>query len=109
MTLSLHLKVERCNRSSWCERWASYSCQASSVAGVEKLMRGGLKPTVAIIDHKMPIAGDGEKAANIVRKMSPSTVIVSLSGTENVTWGDHNLLKDLSGPEFIDFLTNLQH
>ena len=83
--------------------------QATSIEGVEKILKKGLRPTVAFIDNSFPNKGDGEKAAALVREISPETIIVSLSGDENVRWGDHNLLKLLSRDQLADFLLNLQH
>jgi CheY-like chemotaxis protein len=82
--------------------------QASSVAEVEKMMKDGIKPTIAILDNKMPNDGDGEKAASIVREYSPETVIISLSANRNVTFGDYNFTKNILGKELFDFITNLK-
>jgi len=82
---------------------------ASSVEEVRNLLEGGLRPSVAIIDHKMPNVGDGERAAKIVRKLSPQTTIVSMSSDDGVTWGDYNLQKQYRAKEIVDFLTGLKH
>ena len=87
--------------------------QARSVDDVRKLMdklKGkGKLPTVAFVDHKMPNKGDGESAAKIIREISPATIIISLSSDEGVAWGDHNLLKLISGPNLARFIKDLQH
>lgn len=83
--------------------------QATSKSQVEKLLEGGLKPTVALVDNKCPNDGDGEAIAKLIREKSPQTVIVSFSSDEGIHWGDHNLLKLYRAQEIVDFLTNLQH
>lgn len=82
---------------------------ASSLPEVKKLIEGGLKPTVAFIDNSFFGHEDGEIVANLVRKLSPNTVIISLSANDEVRWGDYNLLKTFSGIELKNFLLNLQH
>lgn len=83
--------------------------QASSVEQVENMMKGGLKPTIAILDNNMPNENDGETAASVIRQYSPKTVIISLSSNTSVTFGDHNLTKNIRGKELFDFITNLKH
>ncbi len=83
--------------------------QVSSKEEVEKQMKKGLKPTIAILDRKMPGENDGEEAANIIRHYSPDTVIISLSSVEGNTFGDYNFSKTISGKELFDFITNLIH
>ena len=83
--------------------------QAASKEEVEQLIEEGLQPTVAFIDNKMPHEGDGEKAAQIIRKLSPETIIISLSADTDVTFGDHNLTKKMAGQELIDFITSIKH
>lgn len=63
--------------------------EASSVEEVELLLESGVKPTVALIDGRMPNEGDGKKAAALIRSKSPQTKIVSFS-TDLQTWGDEN-------------------
>lgn len=83
--------------------------QASSKKEVKEMMESGLRPTVAILDNKMPNENDGEKAANIILQYSPNTIIISLSSDENVTFGDFNFTKSISSRGLFDFITNLQH
>lgn len=83
--------------------------QASSKEEIEEMMKSGLRPTVAILDKKMPGENDGEEAANIIRKYSPDTVIISLSSVEGNTFGDYNFSKTISGKELFEFITNLKH
>jgi DNA-binding NarL/FixJ family response regulator len=82
---------------------------AASATEVEKLFEQGIKPTVALVDNRCPNEGDGELIAGIIKKFSPETVVVSLSSSENVTWGNYNLQKSIGGSELVNFLTNLQH
>jgi chemotaxis response regulator CheB len=82
---------------------------AASAKEVEKLFEQGMKPTVALVDNRCPNEGDGELIAGIIKKFSPETVIVSLSTSTNVAWGDYHLQKDISGKDLVKFLTKLQH
>jgi DNA-binding NarL/FixJ family response regulator len=82
---------------------------AFSVEEVEKLMAEGLRPTAAFIDNSLPKRGDGERAAAIVRKFSPETVIVSLSSDDQVKWGDYNIPKLFSSSDLAEFILNLKH
>lgn len=82
--------------------------EASSKEEVETLLKGGLRPSVAFVDGKFPNYGDGEEAAGIIRKLSPKTFIISLS-SELQKWGDENWIKNFTGKEFVESLTNLQH
>lgn len=81
---------------------------AESVSEVESLMRRGLRPTVALVDGKFPNRGDGEKAAEIIRRFSPNTVIVAFS-TDPQNYGDLQWNKHQSARDLIESLTNLQH
>ncbi len=81
---------------------------AESVSEVESLLKGGLRPTVALVDGKFPNRGDGEKAAEIIRRLSPSTVIVAFS-SDPQSYGDTQWNKHQSSQDLIDSLTNLQH
>src|SRR3990170_4292555 len=63
--------------------------EAASEEEVACLLEDGLRPTVAIIDARMPNKGDGERVAALIRKKSPQTKIVSFS-TNLQTWGDEN-------------------
>ena len=83
---------------------------ASTINEVRVLMEGGLTPTVAIIDDHLPNPGDGGIAANIIRKHSPATIIVSYSGTREIIWSDRNWPRaDMNPQKLIDALTNLKH
>ena len=82
---------------------------ASSVEEVKKLIEDGLKPTIALVDHRFPGVGDGQKAADIIRKFSPETIIVSFSSDPDLRWGDDNWHKGISIAELVKALTNLQH
>lgn len=82
---------------------------AGSVEEVEKLMEKSLRPTVALVDNRFPLKGDGEKAAEIIRKLSPETKIVSFSTDSNLSWGDENWPKAVDIKILIARLTNLQH
>ncbi|QQG41692.1 MAG: response regulator [Candidatus Woesebacteria bacterium] len=82
---------------------------ASSLPEVEKLLEDGLKPTVAFIDNSFFDRGDGVLIANLVRTLSPDTIIVSLSADSGVKWGDFNLLKTFTGRELKNFLLELKH
>lgn len=82
---------------------------AASVSEVERLLKEGLRPTVALVDNRFPNDGDGERAAGIIRLLSPETIIVSFSTTDGLKWGDYNLNKGLKSREIIQFLTDLKH
>jgi len=113
----LHADDSLMIRESMEETFESYGAEdghklvgsAFSVKEVERLLKAGLKPTVAIIDHRFPNEGDGERAAGIIRELSPETIIVSLSTDEGLTWGDYNLLKNYKSDKFVKFLTDLKH
>jgi|GEM_PF-4481905 len=60
---------------------------ATSVGEVKKLLESGVKPTVALVDNRFPFEGYGEKAATIIKKLSPKTVVISFSTDDNLTWG----------------------
>lgn len=81
----------------------------ASINEVESLLEGGLRPTVALVDNKFPHAGDGERAAEIIKKVSSETIVVSLSTDSGVTWGDYNITKDFDSEQIMKFLTNLPH
>jgi len=82
---------------------------AHSVEEVETLVKGGLRPTVALVDHKFPTAVDGERAAEIIKQHSPQTIIISFSTDSGLSWGDHNWTKLMGNQELVDALTKLQH
>jgi CheY-like chemotaxis protein len=82
--------------------------EASSKEEVEAILKGGLRPSIALVDGKFPSYGDGEEAAAIIRKLSPETFIISLS-SDLQTWGDENLVKNLSAKELVELITKLQH
>lgn len=82
--------------------------EAASKEEVEALLKKGLKPSVALVDGKFPDYGDGEKAAAIIRKLSPETFIVSLS-SDLQNWGDENWVKNYGATELVEALTKLQH
>ena len=82
--------------------------QASSVSEVEELLNGGLRPTVALVDGNFPNRGDGKKAAEIIRRLSPETKIIAFS-TDPQDYGDEQWNKHMSGRELTVMLTNLQH
>jgi CheY-like chemotaxis protein len=82
--------------------------EACSKEEVEALLNGGLKPSVAFVDGNFPEPGDGQEAAGIIRKLSPETFIISLS-SEPQKWGDENWVKNFTGEEFVEALTELQH
>lgn len=68
--------------------------RALSVEEVEDLMeRQGLRPNVALVDNRFPKEGDGQRAAGIIRNLSPRTTIVSFSTDEGLSWGDENWSK----------------
>lgn len=81
--------------------------EAASVSQVEEILKGGLRPTLAIIDANMPYRGGGEKAAALIRQVSPETKIVSYS-TDLQTWGDVNWKKgELLGRELVEQISKL--
>ncbi len=82
--------------------------EAASKEEVEALLKGGLRPSIALVDGKFPEYGDGERAASVIRKLSPETFIISLS-SDLQTWGDKNMVKNFAGKDLVEFLTNLQH
>ena len=57
----------------------------------------------------MPNEIDGKMAANIIRKYSPGTIIISLSSALDVTFGDYNFKKLIRGKDLFEFITNLEH
>lgn len=81
---------------------------AESVSEVETFMESGLKPTVALVDGNFPNRGDGEKAAEIIKRFSPNTVIIAFS-SDPQNYGDFQWNKHQSGQSLIECLTNLQH
>lgn len=83
--------------------------KASCVEEVESLLKCGLKPTVALVDNSFPKRGDGERAARIIKQLSPETVIISFSMDEGVEWGDENWPKQIGSEELVALLTKLQH
>ena len=84
--------------------------KAQSIDEVKTLLEGGLRPTVALVDHRFPHEGDGQKAAEIIRKLSPKTLIISYSSTLGLKWGDRNWNKVfMDTQQLINALTNLQH
>jgi DNA-binding NarL/FixJ family response regulator len=82
---------------------------ADSVTEVERLLKQGLRPTVAFVDNSFPDVGDGERTAKIIREISSKTIIVSMSSDDGVTWGDYNLQKKFRSEDLVKFLTELQH
>jgi len=82
--------------------------EASSREEVEALLNEGLRPTVALVDGNFPKPGDGKKAAEIIRKISPKTFIISLA-FDKQTWGDKNFEKNIVPKDLMDVLTNLEH
>lgn len=83
--------------------------KAYSINDVETLMEKGLKPTVAIIDDRLPEPDGGEIVAKIIELYSPKTIIISFSASD-VTWGKENWSKARMNPgELIQALTNIQH
>lgn len=83
--------------------------KASSVEEVESLLRDGIKPTVALVDNSFPRRGDGERAAQIIRKLSPETFVISFSADEGMEWGDENWPKKVDAEKLVAQLTKLQH
>lgn len=82
--------------------------QALSVSEVEELLKSGLRPTIALVDGNFPNRGDGNKAAEIIRRLSPETKIIAFS-TDPQDYGDEQWNKHMSGRELIVMLTNLQY
>jgi DNA-binding NarL/FixJ family response regulator len=83
--------------------------KAQSVEEVKKLLEEGLRPTVALVDNSFPLKGDGQRAAEIIRKISPETKVISFSMDTGLTWGDENWYKGMGSKEVVQALTNLQH
>jgi DNA-binding NarL/FixJ family response regulator len=81
---------------------------ANSVSEVEKLIKEGLKPSVALVDNRFPEWGDGERAAKIIKEISPEIVVVAFS-SDHVTWGDYWWHKHEGIRELVKKLTELQH
>ncbi len=82
--------------------------EAHSKEEVEELLKGGLKPTLALVDGKFIKFGDGEEVAKVVRALSPETYIVSFS-SDPYKWGDTHCNKLISGRDLVNFLTSIQH
>lgn len=82
--------------------------EATSVSEVKKILNEGLRPTVALVDGNFPLKGDGEKAAAIIKKLSPDTTIIAFSSTPQ-NYGDDQWNKHMSKDDLIDCLTNLEH
>jgi DNA-binding NarL/FixJ family response regulator len=82
--------------------------EAASKEEVEALLNGGLRPTVAFVDGNFPNTGDGEKAAEMIRKISPKTFIISFS-LDRQKWGDQSWDKNMSGKDIVEKLTKLEH
>lgn len=83
--------------------------KASSVKEVETLMKTGIKPTVALVDHRFPMIGDGQRAAEIIKQHSPETFIISFSSDTGLTWGQENWYKAIRLADLVKALTDLQH
>ncbi len=81
---------------------------ATSIAEVEELLKNGLKPTVVFMDNRFPDVGDGERAAGIIRQLSPSTIIVGNS-SDDVKWADYDWGKLLGWEDRLERLNNLEH
>lgn len=73
------------------------------------MVEGGIRPTVALVDNKFPDYGDGEKAKNIIKKLSPDTIVISFSSNDGLTWGDENWPKLMPAKELVQKLTELDH
>lgn len=82
--------------------------EAASKEEVKALLNEGLRPTVAFIDGNFPNYGDGEKAAEMIRKISPETFIISFS-LDWQKWGDQSWDKGMGGKDVIEKLTKLEH
>lgn len=82
---------------------------AGSVGEVATLVESGVRPTVALVDNKFPAQGDGEKAMEIIKNLSPDTLVISFSGDINLTWGDENWLKNMPAKKLIEQITDLKH
>lgn len=82
--------------------------EAASKEEVEALLNGGLRPTIAFVDGNFPEPGDGKKAAEIIRKISPKTFVISLA-FDKQKWGDKNFEKSVSPKDLMEALTNLEH
>jgi len=82
---------------------------ASSVDELQSLLEGGLNPTVFLFNPRFPTLEDGKKAVEIVRKLSPGTLIVALPSFEGVEIADYGLRGGIGVGELVAFLTNLQH
>lgn len=57
------------------------------------------KPPIVILDASFPNFGDGKEMAGVLRAKFPGVIIISHSGQEGHTWGDHNILKGEAGWE----------
>ncbi len=82
--------------------------QAESVEEVEELLKGGLRPTTALVDGKFPNRGDGERAAKIIEELSPETTIIAFS-SDPQNYGHTQWNKHMSGSDLVKALTNLKH
>lgn len=81
---------------------------AASVKEVEKMVTSGEKPTVALVDNKMPKLGDGEKAAQIIRNNCPGVKIIAHTSSDDLpSWGDENVYKNLPAREFVALINRL--
>ena len=82
---------------------------ADSVEEGRALIEGGLRPTVALVNRQFPMKGDGQRAAAIIKELSPETKIISCSSDSGLEWGEENWYKGMSLQELVHALTNLQH
>jgi len=82
---------------------------ACSKEQLEDLLNGGLSPSIALVDSNFPLPNDGREAANIIRRLSPKTFVISLS-SEIQKWGDKNWSKSYTSyKELVERITKLQH
>jgi len=82
--------------------------EAASIAEVKTLLENGLKPTVAIVDGRFPKDGDGARAAEIIKDLSPETIIIAFS-TYSQNYGKEQWDKLSSPTKIVRMLTNLKH
>ncbi len=76
--------------------------EATSVDQVRQAVDSGVNFTVAVLDNRMPQVGDGQLAADYIRQHRSDVIIISLSASNNVTFGDFNLMKGKGPDELVE-------
>jgi DNA-binding NarL/FixJ family response regulator len=80
-----------------------------SLTELRRVLNEGAAPTVFLFDPRFPTLATGKKAARLVKKLSPDTVVVTLPSYGDLELVDYCLERGIGVQELVSFFTNLEH